>query len=155
MDHFLRKILTKRHEVHQLHKRSNLVHQKCLAFFDLDNHDQNNIVYHRRSWFEHGPTGIAPQYNLLVSVPEKCGTQFWFNLLHHFNFPSYSSENVDDNEFSARAEDAKSFQRTSVIPTCYNMRQEILERGITVAVVRHPFLRLHSGNFYTYGKGQT
>jgi hypothetical protein len=64
--------------------------------------ERPSLTFHK-DFHQHGPTGkylpsllitsfqaIAPAYNLLVSVPEKCGSEFWFAIVEYLNFPQPS-----------------------------------------------------------------
>ena len=58
-----------------------LVQDLCKREYNLDNEDEMNVIYHRDAWFDHGPTVIDITHKVLISVPEKCGTEFWFMLM--------------------------------------------------------------------------
>jgi len=83
---------------------------------------------------------IAPAYNFLVSVPEKCGSEFWFKIFEYLNFPQIS--------WPRDGTDKKHYQMKYIIPMVHDISgaaESIQESGVTVAVVRHPFIRLYSG----------
>ena len=118
----------------------------CRKMYRVDNRKEASIVYHQR-WGQHGPTGIAPAYNLLVSVPEKCATEWWFFILEYLNFPQ------DGWPRGREYNQMKNVQRQHLVPMLYDLpgaAQHIKDEGITIAVVRHPFVRLYSGTFLTY-----
>merc|ERR1712130_427406 len=130
----------------QMRDRAEHVHQMCKDRLNLDNRLENNIIYHQREWFEHGPTAIVPSYNLLVSVPEKCGTEYWFLLFEFLNFPQETFPKGKE-KFKKGTNDFKNIQRLHMIPMLYSItggRQSVKNDGVTMAVVRHPFLRLYS-----------
>ena len=83
---------------------------------------------------------IAPAYIFLVSVPEKCGSEFWFKIFEYLNFPQIS--------WPRDGTDKKHYQMKYIIPMVHDISgaaESIQESGVTVAVVRHPFIRLYSG----------
>ena len=89
---------------------------------------------------------IVPAYNLLVSVPEKCGSEFWFRIAEYLNFPQET--------WPKSSPDKKKYQRMymlSMINSLENVPASIEENGTTIAIVRHPFLRLYSAwkGFFT------
>ena len=83
---------------------------------------------------------IFKAFNILISVPEKCGSEFWFKIAEYLNFPqlSWPKDNFDK----------KKQQRHYLLPMLNDIEgaaESILNHGTTIAVVRHPFLRLYSG----------
>jgi hypothetical protein len=107
--------------------------------------DVRRIVYHS-SFKEHGPTAVIPAFNILISVPEKCGSEFWFKIAEYLNFPQLS---WPKNNF-----DKKKQQRLYLLPMLKDIEgaaESVHNHGTTIAVVRHPFLRLYSAynGFFT------
>ncbi|CBY07533.1 unnamed protein product [Oikopleura dioica] len=100
--------------------------------------ERPSLTFHK-DFHQHGPTAIAPAYNLLVSVPEKCGSEFWFAIVEYLNFPQPS--------WPKNSTDKKHYQRKHILPMISSIdgaSESIMKRGSTVAVVRHPFLRVYS-----------
>ena len=87
--------------------RAGYVREKC-----LNESFSTKTVYHQ-SFNEHGPTAIVPTYNLLISVPEKAGSEFWFRLAEYLNFPV--------NEWPKLTKDKKTYQRLHLLPMMAEM----------------------------------
>ena len=69
-------------------------------------------VYHK-SFDQHGPTAIIPTYNLLISVPEKAGSEFWFQMAEYLNFPL--------DEWPKLTKNKKTYQRLHLLPMMAEM----------------------------------
>ena len=107
--------------------------------------DYRASVYHS-GFRQHGPTALVAAYNMLISVPEKCGSEFWFRIAEYLNFPQIT--------WPKEGSDKKMYQRHFLLPMLNSLEGagEALEaHGATIAIVRHPFLRLYSAyaGFFT------
>jgi len=123
----------------------NYRYRRETEFTPLGDTDPRASVYHN-GFREHGPTAVVPAYNFLVSVPEKCGSEFWFRIAEYLNFPQ--------STWPKNAPDKKKYQRMfmlSMINSLPMVPASLEENGTTVAIVRHPFLRLYSAwrGFFT------
>ena len=87
--------------------RAGYIREKC-----LNESFPTKTVYHK-SFDEHGPTAIVPTYNLLVSVPEKAGSEFWFQLAEYLNFPMNAWPKLTKNK--------KTYQRLHLLPMMAEM----------------------------------
>ena len=85
-------------------------------------------------------SGVVPAYNLLISAPEKCASEFWFRIMEFLNFPQVS--------WPRGQTDKKHYQMRYMLPMVHEIEgaaESLATRGSTLAIVRHPLLRLVSG----------
>jgi len=106
---------------------------------------ETEIIFHF-DFREHGPSGVVPAYNLLISAPEKCASEFWFRIMEFLNFPQVS--------WPRGQTDKKHYQMRYMLPMVHEIEgaaQSIATKGSTLAIVRHPLLRLVSAysGFFT------
>ena len=107
--------------------------------------DYRASVYHS-GFRQHGPTALIAAYNLIVSVPEKCGSEFWFKIAEYLNFPQVT--------WPKDGTDKKMYQRHYLLPMLNSLdgaAAALEAHGASIAIVRHPFLRLYSAynGFFT------